>query len=160
MINVSQVTLLELVNRDTPLKRVANTKGGEYAGPCPWCGGDDRFHVWPNDERPHYWCRQCNRHGDAIQYLRDCDGRSYQEARSELKLSADDNRRGQRQRGQRIGGQKLVSQKRNQRKQTQQGGRGASNSQSIPLALGFKPQMRADFLEGDSSETTALVPTP
>jgi len=26
----------------------------EYAGPCPWCGGEDRFHVW---ERGNYWCR-------------------------------------------------------------------------------------------------------
>jgi len=26
----------------------------EWAGPCPWCGGKDRFHVW---ERGNYWCR-------------------------------------------------------------------------------------------------------
>lgn len=26
----------------------------EYAGPCPWCGGDDRFHVWGLG---NYWCR-------------------------------------------------------------------------------------------------------
>jgi len=26
----------------------------EWAGPCPWCGGNDRFHVW---ERGNYWCR-------------------------------------------------------------------------------------------------------
>ena len=96
MINVSQVTLLDLVSRDTQLKRVASTKGGEYAGPCPWCGGDDRFHVWPNDDHPHYWCRKCDRKGDAIQYLRDRHGMSYQEACIELKVPLDDNRVGRR----------------------------------------------------------------
>ena len=33
------------------LKKVGRT---EWAGPCPWCGGDDRFHVW---EKGNYWCR-------------------------------------------------------------------------------------------------------
>lgn len=33
------------------LKHVSGT---EYAGPCPWCGGEDRFHVW---EKGNYWCR-------------------------------------------------------------------------------------------------------
>lgn len=37
---------------------------GEYAGRCPWCGGEDRFHVW---EKGNYWCRpgpgHCGRQG-------------------------------------------------------------------------------------------------
>jgi len=32
----------------------------EWAGPCPWCGGEDRFLVW---EEGNYWCRQCKRDG-------------------------------------------------------------------------------------------------
>ena len=32
------------------LKRV---NGNEYAGACPWCGGDDRFHVWRHEG--NYW---------------------------------------------------------------------------------------------------------
>ena len=35
-------------------------KGPEYVGPCPLCGGDDRFHVgyWP-DGRTRIGCRGC-----------------------------------------------------------------------------------------------------
>ena len=43
------------------LKHVSND---EHAGPCPWCGGDDRFRVW---ETGNYWCRpglgHCGREG-------------------------------------------------------------------------------------------------
>lgn len=77
---VSQISLLELLERDTRLNRVASTQGGEYAGPCPFCGGDDRFRVWPDAERPHYWCRRCGKRGDAISYLREHDGLSFREA--------------------------------------------------------------------------------
>jgi len=78
--------LLAIIESDTPLKRVANTNGGEYAGPCPFCGGKDRFRVWPTppDGRPRWWCRQCDRHGDAIAYLRQRYGLSYREALERL----------------------------------------------------------------------------
>jgi DNA primase len=66
--------LLDLVGRDTTLKRAASTRGGEYVGPCPFCGGEDRFNVWPNDDPPGWWCRQCERHGDAIDYVKQRDG--------------------------------------------------------------------------------------
>src|SRR4051812_37366100 len=72
--------LLDLLSSDTTLRRVASTDGGEYGGPCPFCGGDDRFRVWPNADHPHYWCRACGRRGDAIQYLRDHDGLSFTDA--------------------------------------------------------------------------------
>lgn len=39
------------------LKRVASTGGGELAGPCPFCGGRDRFRVQPAN---NIWlCRNC-----------------------------------------------------------------------------------------------------
>jgi DNA primase len=69
--------LLDLLSRDTPLHRVAGTEGGEFAGPCPWCGGEDRFHVWPHGNRPRYWCRVCGRKGDEVQYLRDREGLTF-----------------------------------------------------------------------------------
>jgi DNA primase len=50
-----QVDLLDLVGRDTQLRKVASTRGGEYAGPCPFCGGRDRLRVQP--ERRLWWCR-------------------------------------------------------------------------------------------------------
>jgi DNA primase len=66
-----QVSLLAWVERDTELKQ--KTKGGrhngEFCGPCPWCGGTDRFLVWPNDDPPGWWCRQCQRGGDIISYV-------------------------------------------------------------------------------------------
>jgi DNA primase len=60
------------------LKRVAGTHGGEFAGPCPWCAGRDRFRAWPEQDR--FWCRRCGRTGDLIQYLRDFRGMSYKAA--------------------------------------------------------------------------------
>jgi hypothetical protein len=78
--------LLALLSRDTNLRRVASTNGGEWAGPCPWCGGTDRFRVWPNAARPRYWCRRCGRSGDAIQYLRDRYGLGFREACEKLGL--------------------------------------------------------------------------
>lgn len=78
------VDILTLLSRDTDLRRVASTSGGEYAGPCPWCGGRDRFRAWPESGR--WWCRQCGRRGDSIQYLRDCHGLTFTEAKRALGL--------------------------------------------------------------------------
>jgi DNA primase len=59
----------------------------EYAGPCPFCGtGKDRFRVWPHHmsrggaSGGRYWCRQCGKNGDLIQYLRERRGLSFKEA--------------------------------------------------------------------------------
>ena len=69
----------------TKLRWKAHTNGGEHAGPCPWCGGRDRFRVWPNSgDRGRFWCRQCGRSGDSITLLRDLKGISYQEACNEF----------------------------------------------------------------------------
>lgn len=63
------------------LKRVASTNGGEYVSPCPDCGGDDRFHVWPNQgSYGRFWCRQCGKSGDMIEFLRWQKGVSFKEA--------------------------------------------------------------------------------
>ncbi len=61
-------------------KRTATTNGGEFAGPCLWCGGQDRFRVWPEQDGGRYWCRNCGKHGDTIQYLRDKRGLTFQDA--------------------------------------------------------------------------------
>ena len=53
------------------VKKVSSTKGGEYASPCPWCGGTDRFIIWPGQGR--YFCRMCGKKGDFIQYLIEFD---------------------------------------------------------------------------------------
>ena len=53
-------------------KKNSSTHGGVYCSECPFCGGDDRFVIWPNEKNGgRYWCRKCERKGDLIQYLRD-----------------------------------------------------------------------------------------
>src|SRR5437879_973514 len=75
------IDLLEEMGVQT--KRVASCKGGEYHSRCPdpSCDGKDRFCIWPkegNDGR--YWCRQCLRKGDAIQFCRDFMGMDFPSA--------------------------------------------------------------------------------
>lgn len=42
------------------LEKVANTGGGEYAGPCIFCGGRDRMRAQPNQQPfPIWMCRKC-----------------------------------------------------------------------------------------------------
>jgi hypothetical protein len=50
MENINPIAYLE----NTYNLRLKKAGRNEWAGPCPWCGGDDRFHVW---ERGNYWCR-------------------------------------------------------------------------------------------------------
>jgi len=86
---LTQVDLLDLTRRDTPLRRVASTDGGEWAGPCPRCGGRDRFRVWPNHPsgRGRWFCRQCHeKRGDAIDYRRWLHHETYPEALAALGL--------------------------------------------------------------------------
>lgn len=53
-----RINLLDLIGGE--LHKVANSHGGEYAGPCPFCGGEDRLHVQPFAEAGGRWfCRQC-----------------------------------------------------------------------------------------------------
>ncbi|MDC3378677.1 hypothetical protein OAX78_00155 [Planctomycetota bacterium] len=47
--------------------QVASTNGGEWAGPCPLCGGVDRCRVWPHHEGgSRAWCRGCGAQGDSL----------------------------------------------------------------------------------------------
>jgi hypothetical protein len=56
--------VLALVGNRVELKRESR---GEYAGPCPRCGGQDRFHCTAE----WFMCRQCHeKRGDAIGLLR------------------------------------------------------------------------------------------
>ena len=63
----TRINILDVVGQDTTFTESARSYGGTYKGPCPWCGGEDRFHVHPVDG--NWWCRQCDRKGsDAIAY--------------------------------------------------------------------------------------------
>lgn len=74
--------LLDLMQQDQHFRRVSTTNGGEWAGPCVLCGeGKDRMRVWPSQgETGRFWCRRCQRTGDAITYLREWRGLSFPEA--------------------------------------------------------------------------------
>ncbi len=68
--------LLELAReRGLEPKWAASTHGGEYHSACPECGGRDRFFIQPNRIMSkcvgYYCCRQCNKHGDALQFCID-----------------------------------------------------------------------------------------
>lgn len=76
------MNLLDIVG---PLKKVG---ANEHHGACPWCGGKDRFVVWPDQsfqpsiQAPigRYFCRQCGRTGDGIDFLRQHVGLSFPDA--------------------------------------------------------------------------------
>lgn len=87
--------LYTLISVDVDLKKTAGTKGGEYHGACPFCGGRDRLAVWPNATKPGWWCRQCERGGDAIQYLRE-QGMSFADACAQLGRRLDERPRTER----------------------------------------------------------------
>lgn len=67
------------------LRRVGRDGKGreEYAGPCPLCGGRDRFRCWGHPES-RYWCRGCGASGDVVQLLRQVDGLDFGGAVREL----------------------------------------------------------------------------
>ncbi len=82
MMDTSGIDLLQIIEADTKLKRIADTEGGEYHGPCPFCGGKDRFIVQVNrNGRGSRWsCRRCSPHWhDAIAYVQERDGLSFLE---------------------------------------------------------------------------------
>lgn len=79
------LTLLR--DRGLPCRKVSAAHGGEYAGPCPLCGGTDRFHCWPERRSEsgisppgRWWCRQCGASGDLIAYLMQVDGLTFGDA--------------------------------------------------------------------------------
>jgi len=71
-------TLLDLyLQRYAPATR--NPEGRRKVnGPCPFCGGKDRFVIWTDTDR--YWCSRCERSGDAIQFAKDVMGFGFREA--------------------------------------------------------------------------------
>lgn len=82
---MSQQNLLDLLNRQgINHKKVASTNGDEYHSECPYCHDRDDFICWPNEPRPNcvgaYYCRQCGKWGDTIQFRRDFNGESFKEA--------------------------------------------------------------------------------
>jgi len=89
MDDITSVVETTLSNRT-----ISRMHGVEYSGACPWCGGTDRFHVWP-DENPIpgigslglFQCMGesagrsgCGRKGDMVKYLQERRGLSFSDA--------------------------------------------------------------------------------
>lgn len=65
-----------------PAQALKHIGGSEHAGACPYCGGEDRFRLWL-DRGPRersFWCRQCQKSGDAIELVRHLEQCSYRDA--------------------------------------------------------------------------------
>lgn len=58
--------------------------GSEYIGPCPRCGGHDRFAI--NTRKQVFICRQGNAGGDVIELVKYLDGVDYKTAVARLHL--------------------------------------------------------------------------
>lgn len=69
---------------------VVHKGGGEYCGPCPSCGGRDRFILWPEHQSGakggRFLCRGCGAQGDAVEFLRVFRGMGYREACEALRI--------------------------------------------------------------------------
>ena len=69
------IDLVDFAQRYTQLRQIS--RAGEFAGPCPRCGGEDRFHV--KDQR--FYCRQCYpRGGDVIDLVQILHNVTFREA--------------------------------------------------------------------------------
>lgn len=73
------VDLLSLVGRDTHLRRVG---ANWYAGPCPFCGGTDRFTLKRTSGGWRWLCRHCTdgRYLDCVDYIQRRNGVDFKEA--------------------------------------------------------------------------------
>lgn len=77
------MNVLDLLrSKSIEVKKAGSTHGGEWCGPCPGCGGDDRFRVWPeqNAGAGSFWCRGCGKAGDRVTFLMEFEGKTYPEA--------------------------------------------------------------------------------
>lgn len=84
------MNLIDLaLEKDLQPKWASANDGGEYHCACPECGGDDRFHIWPNRERPGYWCRQCERTGGSIKFCMEFLGLKHQDACAKLNIQSN-----------------------------------------------------------------------
>jgi hypothetical protein len=72
------IDIVATAQRFTTLKR----SGAEYIGPCPVCGGKDRFGV--NTKKQVWHCRVCGKGGNVIALVEHATGASFAAAVAEL----------------------------------------------------------------------------
>ena len=80
------------INRTTDLAALlpALTRHGRYfTGPCPFCGGVDRFTVKRTDDGDLWHCRRCGngKYQDAVAFLMRREGKGFREVVGVLRNS-------------------------------------------------------------------------
>lgn len=85
---IQNYDLLPLVEAEAQLTR----SGHWYIGPCPFCGGQDRFNLHRTNEGWKWFCRGCGdgRYHDAADYIMRRDGVNFAEALKELGANKPD----------------------------------------------------------------------
>jgi CHC2 zinc finger len=73
---------IETVARQAGIERTLHRAGAEFVGPCPKCGGYDRFSI--NLAKQVWNCRKCDEGGDAIKLLMHCQGITFVDAVARL----------------------------------------------------------------------------
>lgn len=95
------VELLSMKVDASKVKKVSMRCGGEYHSPCPLCGGEDRFAVFPEQEGGHLcqkhglrgtWrcMRGCGQGGDMIAWFTEIEGLTFKAACAELNIENDE----------------------------------------------------------------------
>ncbi|NKI61792.1 hypothetical protein HCG46_26190 [Labrenzia sp. PO1] len=79
-LRANKVSLLDAAKKSGATLKKAG--GGEYVGPCPGCGGTDRFAV--NTSKNKWVCRGAGGGGDAIGLVMHCAGLTFPQACQEL----------------------------------------------------------------------------
>ena len=92
-------TVLDFYSEITGLspRRTGSKNGGEFRGPCPFCGGDKnstKFALWPLDPARRekggsFYCFACGASGDGIEFLRKFKGLSFKEACQTLGIAME-----------------------------------------------------------------------
>lgn len=94
------LSLLRGKVESSKIRRASGRQGGEYHSPCPLCGGDDRFVVFPEQDggelcRKHglrgtWSCpRGCGKGGDLIAWFTLVEGLKFSEACAELGIKLE-----------------------------------------------------------------------
>ena len=83
-----KVDILDVARRHGALSRLKKV-GDEYVGPCPDCGGTDRFSINPrklgkNGKLGLFGCRGCKEGGDAIDLEQFLSGTKFRDAVNDL----------------------------------------------------------------------------
>ena len=73
-----ETDILAVAQRYASLKRAGGRNSKEFVGPCPVCGGDDRFAV--NSKKQKWHCRGCSKGGGVVTFVEHVTGRSFIEA--------------------------------------------------------------------------------